>query len=135
VPRAFFPNLITKNLERTTMSYVHNPGKYESEPHATVYADWLSLDGDGETYSDGDGGESYTVIDGPFDAESVGRFNLDNPDYRLDADDHEIMLNAIGVILCESSQGFVSATWYTNRESYDADVKEIEDLYCAEDMT
>ncbi len=113
------------------MSLIKSPGKFEGESHATLYAYSLMMNGDGDTYSTGDGGESYTVLEGPFDAASVEQYQND-PEYdgeRLDGEDVLMIREAVGCIARECESGFVTCEWYDSRDKFNERVSTIENAF------
>jgi hypothetical protein len=88
-----------------------SPGKFEGEGLLTIWAWEATMTGDGEIASNGDGGESYTRLDGPFSrAELRGWRNDDGR--RLNRSEIRFANHAAGVILHERSDGFVSGRWF-----------------------
>lgn len=89
------------------MRRITQAGKFEGCLLIDLFAYELILQGEGEFLSDGDGGVSYTRIDGPFSGKSFGPLN-----YR----EQGFLGRQAGCILKESSQGFVSVQWYENAQ-------------------
>jgi hypothetical protein len=93
-------------------------GPFESEGILVQYLEEIVGNGDGETFSFGDGGASDTVIDGPFDAASLREFRGD-VDYNkigvgLNRSEKRFAQQSCGAILHCRSDGFFSARWYPN---------------------
>lgn len=115
-------------------------GKFESEGLLVQYLYDLTMNGDGETYSFEDGGESDTVLDGPFDTTSLREFRGDI-DYHgkvdLNRSEKRYAKFSCGAVLHESNSGFVSATWFPNTEkgkaAFAKAVDRLEEKYASED--
>jgi hypothetical protein len=92
-------------------------GKFEGGLIIDEYVHAASLDGCGETVGSDDGGESYTSVDGPL---LRGDTRLPNrADGELSADERSFLAIQSGAIIYEDSQGFVSVTYYDDKEAYD----------------
>ncbi len=111
------------------------PGKFEAEPLLTQFAYELSMDGNGETYSDDCGGDSHTIIDGPFTIDELAKFTaeLDRAEACLTLPEMQPALEAIGCIVHESTQGFVSCDWLSTQEELDDARTELEEQYTTVD--
>jgi hypothetical protein len=99
-------------------------GKCESEGLLVQYLQDLVMNGDGETWSFEDGGATDTVLDGPFDKSSLRRFRGDvdyNGEVALNRSEKRYAAFSCGAILHETSNGFLSATWFPNTEKGRAD--------------
>lgn len=105
--------------------YEH-PGKFEGGLIIDEHVYSLSLLGDGETVGSDDGGESYTRLDGPFQASG----DVQEP---LNEEEVAFLAQQAGAILYESSDGFVDVTYYASKEALNKAWTEIEAEYAGED--
>lgn len=84
---------------------ITGPGKFEGCTVPDRLAWELTMYGDGETLSDGFGGTSYTRLDAPIFVDKDCLTDEEREEYGAYA----------GVILTETSDGFVSAEWFETK--------------------
>lgn len=94
------------------MRRITSPGKFEGCLVCDLYAYEETLMGNGDTLSDDCGGESYTRVDGPFQEDFIdGEYGFG----KLFFSEKRFLQKQVGCILTESSDGFVSVSWYTDK--------------------
>ncbi len=94
-----------------------DPGKFEGELFVGVALYMLAGDGDDGVVGGEDGGDSYTLLLGPFsDVKAMDYGDSPSP---LNNPERDFLGKLAGVILQERSDGFVSCEYYTDRKMLD----------------
>ena len=96
-----------------------HPGKFEGEGLVVQYLYSDALDGEVYGYPDG---SSDTVVLAPL----VPRYDFWEPDAQLNRSEKRFLKTRCGAVLHESSNGFVSATWFPNTEAGKAQLNRFE---------
>ena len=98
----------------TNLTRYPNPGKYEGELAIVPLLHALSLDGWADNEIEFGGGAVAVLLRGPFAGDGWLAAASARPDLGLTAADLAYCLTLRGVILHESSDGFVSADYFTS---------------------
>jgi hypothetical protein len=121
---------------RDNLTMAIGPGKFEGELALAEWAHETSLDGCAETIGDEFGGESDTLLEGPFRPSELRDWR-DGYGRTLNRSDRLYAKGSAGCILHETSNGFVSATFYPRtadgRAVMDADWSAVQASYASDD--
>ncbi len=104
--------------------YPH-PGKFEGGLALVEHLYSMSLDGCEETVSMEDGGDSATLLRSPIDFQSYYGTLPEG----MTVAEHDYLMSLAGVILHESTQGFVSAYYYADSTELDSTWEDYCDAY------
>lgn len=117
---------------------VRGPGKFEGEDVLSLFAYQVILDGcDTDSCGDDNGGDSYSLVDGPFDPTDLKQ-TIDtlrgNFEYVfLNRIERRTIAKKAGCIVHERGDGFVFVDWFESPDKLESAWLEIVSQYEPED--